>query len=308
MKNLNIPSKTLAVSLIVVICLAGVVFFYQQNRILQKKINDQEAELEIQRARETWDIEDQSFNDRITLDINGDGLPERVVNPTMNARRGEEPAFNYLVALNYKNEEIGRTPEWFDLPFYSKYMGSYKLKEFADKDHLAMVVRAGVYQTETMFLELVGSELLPVCKVEKQEEINDCLFYNTRDFLVVDDLNHDSFMEVIEVVDEYPAAETIKLDNETQKTIREVFGEKADEAMMVARHEYQGWGRPVIWGIYSFNGKYFEPLLGEDYDWYFDLMFEVNSNLMKRSEMTKEAIEQTQSTRDFCQDLSFEKL
>jgi len=115
-------------------------------------------------------------------------------------------------------------------------------------------------------------------------------------------------MEVIEVVDEYPAAETIKLDNETQKTIREVFGEKADEAMMVARHEYQGWGRPVIWGIYSFNGKYFEPLLGEDYDWYFDLMFEVNSNLMKRSEMTKEAIEQTQSTRDFWQDLSFEKL
>lgn len=290
------------------ICLVGLVYLYQQNRNLKKKINNMETELVVQRARETWDIEDQSFNDRITLDINGDGLPERVVNPTMNAKRGEELAFNYLVVLNYKNEEVGRTPEWFDLPFYSKYMGSYKLKDFADKDYLAMVVRAGAYQTETIFLELVGSELLPVCKVEQQEEVNDCLFYSTRDSLVVEDMNNDSFMEVIEIVDEYPAVETKKIDNKTKQTIREVFGEKADEALMVARQEQQGWGSPVVWGIYAFNGKYFEPLLNEDYDRYFDLMFEVNTDLLKKSEMKNEAAEQTQSTRDFWQDLSFEKI
>ena len=303
MKHMNRKLK-IATFVTIGICLFGLIVFviysqFQENKRLRKKVEEQERELMVRIAKETWDIEDEYFNDRITLDINGDGLPERVVNPTMSVGPDEEPKFDYLVALNYRNEEVGRTPERFGSPLYASQMLVHRLNVIEPKEYLAMIVPAGPHQTETMFLELVGSEILPVCKVEKQEKIEDCLFYNSRGGLIIDDVNSDTYMEVYEIADEYPQTETVELGSEIKKTIEEVFGEEAEFAKQIARQEQGGRGKPVIWGVYVFNGKYFEPQFGEDYDRYFDLLVEGETGIMKKSEMTKESVEYTETARDF---------
>lgn len=257
-------------------------------------------------------------SDRVALDMNGDGRYEMFVNPKMvkdyeEATRSAEPV---LKLYDDDGDVLATTPDWFGfapdsshMDFVSPPKGAYGLNDLIQID-----VTAGPHQTETMFLKLKGKELLPICKTDKPEGINDCLFYNSSGELGVEagllgGLGEDNRLAIIEYEDEYLPSKT-KLDNKTIKIINETFKEKSDMAKLIAAMVKVDRERQVAWNIYIYNGKYFEAQSGENYDKYFNELeknagrkFEITDILepilTKRSEMSEESVKYVEFIKNF---------
>jgi len=213
-------------------------------------------------------------------------------------------------------EVLATTPDWFGFAPDSRHMdfvsppkGAYGLN-----DLIQIEVTAGPHQTETMFLELKGKELLPICKTVNPVGIDDCLFYNSSGELGVEagllgGLGEDDRLAVVEYEDEYLPSNT-KLDDKTIKIIDETFKEKSDMAKLIAAMVKVDRERQVAWNIYIYNGKYFEVQSGENYDKYFNELknnaerkFEITDILepilIKRSEMSEESVKYVEFVKNF---------
>lgn len=203
-------------------------------------------------------------------DFDGDGSPELVLAFSKDDYFNKEIDFGgYIAAFKENGEEIARTAEDFT-PIYStlpSHMKSYQLDTNSKKEYLRLEVVAGTHQFKTLFLGTDGNKLLPICKKGEPEEIDDCIFYNTRGELTVDDIDKNGLTDIVEIVDEYPPK--------------------------------GGRGKAVAWGIYSFNGKYFEPKLNEAYEKIFVLLSKQDSSLMRGSELSEESIENLQMIKNF---------
>jgi len=213
----------------------------------------------------------------MAADLNGDGNLEFVgLNSDENSSR-----VSSIVAYSSQGEIIGSTPERMTFP--QPAMNSFRvfrLDSEESRDFFSFDFTAGPHQFERMFFELHKDSVLPVCFTEEKKWPGDCLFYmGGPDYLMVEDLDKDGLAEVIGVVDEYPGE-----------------GELTEE---IASRESGGRGRPVAWGIYSYNSYYLEPQLGENYEKYFSVLKEEYENLMRKSDLSKDSLDYIESTRTF---------
>ncbi|MDD4110556.1 MAG: hypothetical protein PHS54_03270 [Clostridia bacterium] len=251
------------------------------------------------------ELEEKLYKDRVALDMNGDGIYEMLVNPLMadDYIESTESAKQYLTLYNSEAKKIATTPDWFGSAPNSSHLDFVTPPIGIELNDLAQIdVSIGPHQTETMFLKLEGDLLLPVCKVEKPNSIDDCLFYNSSGELetkggMLGGFN-DGKLGIIEFVDEYPSVAG-KLDNKTKDMISNTFKDDSRSAIKIAEMEKNDKGLRVVWNIYVYNGKYFEAQTGENYDKYFGMIDGADSSLLKKTEMTKESVEYTEFAKDF---------
>lgn len=251
------------------------------------------------------ELEEKLHKDRVALDMNGDGIYEMLVNPLMadDYIESTESAKQYLTLYNSEAKKIATTPDWFGSAPNSSKLDFVALPEGVGSNDLAQIdVTIGPHQTETMFLKLEGDLLLPVCKVENPNSIDDCLFYNSSGELETKGGLWGGFddgkLGIIEFVDEYPSIAG-KLDNKTKAMISNTFKDDSKSAIKIAEMEKNNKGLRVVWNIYVYNGKYFEVQTGDNYDKYFGMIDGADSNLLKKSEMTKESVEYTEFAKEF---------
>lgn len=176
----------------------------------------------------------------------------------------------------------------------------HKLNKNDPRESFSLDFIAGPHQSETMFFELYKDMILPICFKVDVTGPYDCLFYSGNvGYLPIVDLNNDGFMELIETTDEYPGDG--QLSSEEKAAIDKVFSgtDSAEGMERIAIREKGGRGRKVIWTIYSFNGEYFVPQIGGDYDKYYDLIGDSIKNKMKKSELSKESLDYIEFVRSF---------
>ncbi len=288
--------------LIVSVFIFGLFFYHKKSAKLDRTINKK------------MELEEQIHEDRVALDMNGDGRSEMLINPLMVEDyyvSGTTKPF--LTLYDSDGKKIARTPEWFGSAPNASKMDFVTPPKGTQLNDLAQIdVTIGPHQTESMFLKLEGDLLLPICKTEKPIGIDDCLFYNSAGELGVESGLMGGLgdkLAIIEFVDEYPANRD-KLDDKTQNIIRDVFKEASESAIKIAEGELGSRGSRVVWNIYIFNGKIFEvqtdgnydkyfSFLEEDAQWRSELTNEEASTLIKRSEMSQESIEYIEFVKDF---------
>ena len=253
--------------------------------------------------------------EELRLDLDGDGKEEMLRLTLLNDEE-QYPETKSLIAFDFEGNEIARYPE--DLPMAAPMSGSakvYSLDKNSKKQFISYDFIAGPHSADTMFLGLRESNdgtktILPICFVEVPQSALDCLFWSGEiGSLVVDDLDGDGFVEVVEMVDEYPS--TSKLSSEEEKAIVEVFNEQeigdfTNMAKTIAEREKGGRGNRVVWGIYRYNGEYFVPQLGVNYEKYYPLVttylkrfYKDYPIIMKKSEMSKDSLDYNEFMRDF---------
>ena len=130
-----------------------------------------------------------------------------------------------IVAYDSEGETIGSTPEriTFPKPAVDSFR-VFRLDSQQNKDFFSFDFIVGPHQFERMFFELYEGSILPVFFTEEIEGADDCLFYmGGPDYLLVEDLDRDGYVEVAEVVDEYPSEG--ELTKEEEETIEKEFGE-----------------------------------------------------------------------------------
>lgn len=212
-------------------------------------------------------------------DLDGDGDSERVL---MVFKDDEYFEFmqdvdfeGYIAAYNKDGTEIARTPEglpilWLfaiDAPIPEKLVSS------SAKDYLRVTEIAGAHHFNDIFFEMVGDKLLPVCKTETPGSKEDCVFNNSSyDKNPLRDIDGDGYMEMSEIVDEYPPT--------------------------------GGRGRPVLASVYSFNGKFFEPQTGDSYEKYYNLIIDKvfpDLDLMNRIDWGPDSAENSEKIRRYWQ-------
>jgi hypothetical protein len=232
-------------------------------------------------------------------DLDGDGDLEHV---KLNYDETESQVTSIAV---YAGEElVGSTPEGITFPPPAvEPFKVFRLDSERSEDYFSFDFIAGPHQFERMFFGLYGDVVFPVCFKENPEGPEDCLFYmDGPDELVVEDLDKDGWVEVVEIAFEYPG--TGELNTEEQDAIDAAFeefgvSEFTEGAEGIAKREKGGKGRPVAWGIYSYNGVFFEPQEDADYEKYILILKEENENLMRKSELSEDSLEYIESTRNF---------
>jgi len=240
--------------------------------------------------------------ERLFVDLNGDGnkdyivltLPDNVLDLNLEA----------MVAYDSSDKEIGRFPQELPLlvPFEDSFK-TYRLISDYTEEAFSFDFIAGPHQSETMFFELLGDKILPICLNEEVKSAYDCLFYSGNvSYLPAKDLDSDGYIEVIEVVDEYPTDG--ELSSKENEAIDKAFEEQGvneftEGAERIARREKGGRGRTVVWAIYSYNGEFFEPQTGSNYTKYYNLLGDLIQNKMKKSELSKDSLDYINFAREF---------
>ncbi len=283
---MKIIKKPIFIILLILVIGTGIIFLLNKKSSSSngiQKISSQENSL-------------PNNENKALIDFNGDGEKETVIMHESDFTV-TPPIFGYVTAHNFKGQEIARSPKWTGSVPHPIRTANHNLNKEEKKEYLRMEFTAGPHQFESMFFTLKNNELAPICKKQQPQNIADCLFYITQDSLIVADIDGDGFSEVCEIASVYPSLE--ELNDEEEKATDETFGEEAEGAKEIARNG-QGQRVAVIWGIYSFNGKYFEPQAGKAYDRLFELLTEDGSfSPMKKSEMSQSEIEYTERTRNF---------
>lgn len=305
MKNHKIILRAITIFLTIglTFVVASFYLYPRYQKYQEETRKKQELDQLIRATTESWEIESQFFDNQVILDINGDGYKEKVVNHMMSDDVNGNSQNIFLSVYNYKSEEIGRTAGWVNSPPATIQMRAYKLDASDKKEYLSTEFSAGPHQSETMFFELYNATLLPVCFVIQSDNPYDCLFYaGNVGGLVVSDLDGNNKMEVIETVDEYPADG--QLSSEEESAIRKAFEEQSvteftEGAKRIAIREKGGRGKTVIWAIYSYNGTYFVPQTGKDYETYYSLIEDSILNKMRVSELSENSLDYIQFARGF---------
>lgn len=247
-----------------------------------------------------------SDENKIYADLNGDGKQETL--QLILGADTEPPSVISLVAYNEDGKEIGRLPG--SMPIQVPMSGSGKVYVPIKKDKNQFVsfdFSVGPHSSETMFFGLFklktgGMGVLPVCLTDNVYGPSDCLFWSGEiGGLMVDDFDKDGYMDVVEIVDEYPKDGPITADIE--KMINEQFkdvGQDAANGMIrIAKREQGGRGNRVVWGIDRYNGEYFEQQTGANYDKYFALLIKTQPDLIKKSHLSKDSLEYNEFVRKF---------
>ena len=176
------------------------------------------------------------FRESAVVDFDGDGTNELVLAFSKDYYFNNDYKFNELFVVYHEDKEIARSPKGFT-PIYSTLPGNMKAYQFDSnkkKELLRLEAIAGTHHTNSLFMTIIGDKLLPVCKKENPDDLNDCIFYNTVGDLGIEDTDGDGILEITEKVDEYPPT--------------------------------GGRGRMVVWAIYKYNGGYFESQEGKSYN------------------------------------------
>ncbi len=307
MKNHKVRLRIIFISLTVVASLVATSFYflyprYQEYQLARKE--KQELDQLIETTVSQWKLESKYLDDQqAVLDINGDGIAEKLVNVATRLGEDYNPEDAFLLAYNYKGEEVGRTPEGFGSTPPTLQMRGYKLNTNDPKEYLAVEFVAGPHQSETMLFGLDETRLLPICSVAQPDDPQDCLFYaGNVGGLMVEDIDGNGFMEIVEVVDEYPADG--QLNKEEIAAIDTAFGEfdvadSADGMKRIAIREKGGRGRKVAWAIHSYNGAYFEPQVDQAYDKFFELASKHDPDLVRKSDISPDSLEYNEFVKGF---------
>jgi len=228
------------------------------------------------------------------LDLNGDGEKEYIVLGIPE----NESDFNLesIKAFDKEDAEIASLPSEMiiKIPMFDSFR-AYKLNENDPNGFFSLEFIAGPHQSETMFFGLREDKILPICFKEIPEGPYDCLFYSGNvGYLPVKDLDGDGYVELIEVVDEYPSEG--ELSDEEEAAIDNAFEEEGvteftEGAEKIALREKGGRGRSVVWAIFSYDGKYFVPQDKDDYEKYYSLIGELIKDKMRKSELSKDSLE-----------------
>lgn len=244
----------------------------------------------------------ESEEGKIFVDLDGDGEKEYIV-----LEMPEDELDNYLKSIkayNKSDEEIASLPSEITIRVpMSDLTKVHKLDENSSKEVFSLEFMAGPHQSETMFFGMNEDMILPICFIEIPEGPYDCLFYSGNvGYLPVKDLDGDGYVELIEVVDEYPGEG--ELSDEEQAAIDKAFEEEGvteftEGAERIALREKGGRGRSVIWAIFSYNGKYFVPQYEDDYEKYYSLIGGLIENKMKKSELSQDSLDYIEFTRNF---------
>lgn len=250
-------------------------------------------------------------------DLDGDGEKEILrltfSNPDEEEKFDEEVS---LVAYDKDGNEIGRLPE--EMPINQPLSDSaivYTPVKKEKNQFVSYEFFVGPHSSETMFfglfdLEAGGKGILPVCLTPDVKSAYDCLFWSGEvESLVADDFDGDGYIEVIEMVDEYPkeGETTSEIKDIVKKEFQEENVENEAEGMIkILKREQGGRGNRVIWGIYRYNGEIFEKQLGTSYDTYYKLISSYIRRLypdypviMKKSEISKDSLEYNEFMRNF---------
>lgn len=290
--------KILSIIIVLTIfLLVGLMYFLKRQQLTNKKT-------------ETVSEESSKFED-VKADLNGDGKQE-TLRLTYTDTLGKVVS---LATLDQGGKEIGRLPD--SMPISVPFSESGKVyNPIADekRQFISFDFPVGPHSSETMFFGLKEKtkKVLPVCltKAEDFKGEESCLFWSGEvDELLVRDIDNDGYLEVVEIVDEYPRYGPITTD--TEKTVEETFkdsGEKAvGQAKEIIEREQGGRGRKCIWAIYRFNNNeaYFEEQTGSNYERYFGFAkqyLQKNPNypsLVKKGEMSKESVDYNEMVRKF---------
>lgn len=289
--------------LLLVLSLGSVGFWFYQN---------QGGEIKPTGPKESLGIVTQEGD--VKADLNGDGELD-TLRLSFTGGVTEPPAVESMIAYDKNGNEIGRLPEGMPIKVPSKNTGKVytpiqdEVRQFVSYDFYT-----GPHSSQTMFFglfELIagGLGILPVCPTNDVKSAYDCLFWSSEvGGLLVKDLDEDGVIEVVEIVDEYPKDGSIGDDIEKiiNKEIAYLSQDKVDGMIRIAKREQGGRGNRVIWGIYSYNGDYFEEQLGKDYDRYYVLVNEYLENsysdyptLMRKDDMSKGSLEYNEFMKDF---------
>jgi hypothetical protein len=248
------------------------------------------------------------------VDLNGDGKEETLRLSYAQSETSQFPDVS-LVAYDEKGNEIGRLPD--SMPIEQPLSGSAKAYVGMKKDGKQLISYefiAGPHSSHTMFFGLFGLKtggegILPVCPTLDVKSAYDCLFWSGEvGSLVVADFDNDGYLEVAEMVDEYPKDGSINTD--VEKAIDETFKDSGQNAInemtRIAKREQGGRGNRVVWGIYRYDGKYFAPQLGVNYEKYYPLVtaylkrfYKDYPTIMKKGDMSKDSLDYNEFMRSF---------
>lgn len=292
--------------------LSGALDFYDQNRLAYDPLSIFLSKFNKNYPKNIT-LKDNTENkpENIKADLNGDGKEETL--SLIVSENKDEGSPVSLVAYDENGKEIGRLPEEF--PINNPFSDSAKVYTPIKKDKNQFVsyeFMAGPHSSETMFfglfeLQAGGKGILPVCLTLEVKGPRDCLFWsgNIGD-LVADDFDGDGILEVVEMVDEYPKDGTIT--SEIEDTINKEFkdSDAAGGMIRIAKKEQGGRGNQVVWGIYRYNGEYFEEQLNANYEKYFKLIdpyfrrfYPDYPTIMRKSETSKDSLEYNEFMRNF---------
>lgn len=288
MAKVKILKKILLALAILAGAIAIVYFFLSKNGGLVTPLNEEEI-AEVKEGK-------------IFADLDGDGEKDYII-----LAMPEDELDNYLESIkayNKSDEEIASLPSEITIKVpMSELTKVHKLDENNSKEVFSLEFMAGPHQSETMFFGMSEDMILPICFIEIPEGPYDCLFYSGNvGFLPVKDLDGDGYVELIEVVDEYPGEG--ELSEEEQAAIEKAFEEEGvtefTESMeRIALREKGGRGRSVVWAIYGYNGNYFVPQQEDDYEKYYLLIGGLIEDKMRRSELSQDSLDYIEFTRNF---------
>jgi hypothetical protein len=248
------------------------------------------------------------------VDLNGDGKEETLRLSYTQSETSQFPNVS-LVAYDENGKEIGKLPD--SMPIEQPLSGSAKAFVGMKKDGKQLVSYefiAGPHSSHTMFFGLFGLKtggegILPVCPTTDVKSAYDCLFWSGEvGSLVVADFDNDGYLEVAEMVDEYPKDGPITSDIEN--AINETFKDSGQDAIngmtRIAKREQGGRGNRVVWGMYRYDGEYFVPQLGANYEKYYPLVtaylkrfYKDYPTIMKKSEMSKDSLDYNEFMMSF---------
>ncbi len=248
------------------------------------------------------------------VDLNGDGKEETLRLTYSQSETSEFPDIS-LVAYDEKGNEIGRLPD--SIPIEQPLSGSAKAFVGMKKDGKQFVSYefvVGPHSSQTMFFGLFelktgGYGILPICLTRDVKSAYDCLFWSGEvGSLTAADFDNDGYLEVAEMVDEYPKDGPITPDIE--KVINEEFKDLGQDVInkmtRIAKREQGGRGNRVVWGIYRYDGEYFVPQIGASYEKYYPLVttylkhfYKDYPMIMKKSEMSKDSLDYNEFMKSF---------
>jgi hypothetical protein len=284
--------------------------FYEREKLAYDPLSVFLSKLNKNYERSTNLEKDGSSYEEKRADLDGDGK-EEILRLSYGKSENSLSDEVSLAAFDQKGEEIARLPKNMPIPKPIENSANVFVLDKEGRQIVSYDFVVGPHSSYTMFfglqdLKTGGKGILPICFVLDPKSALDCMFWSGEaGSLLFSDFDGDGYLDVSEMVDEYPRDGV--LAKEEEDAIKEVFGEgsKGASALRIAKREKGGRGKRVVWGIYSYNGSYFEPKI-KDYEKYYPLVRAYIKNnykdyppIIKKSEISKDSLEYNEFMRNF---------
>lgn len=207
---------------------------------------------------EQWTKETETRTDTAILDLNGDGVSEKIVIGSIKQDSGDID--RVLIAYNHAGEMIGKS----DSKFVGQIPSGATIEArppniLRSKVLLKMSYIDDLGQDETMFFILKNIVISPVCKVEYPKNIKDCIFSTALSGINPQYLESDGVMDVFEASDKSKMLEgSNDLDG--------VYNASSSGRINQKQHP----NTLSVDAIYIYNNGYFQSQHGYTYNKIFD--------------------------------------